>query len=57
MEAKLSYYLITQMTLIVLQRQHQHGDPINGHPLENIKLNAVKHNFRYFFRQLLQLVT
>jgi len=28
------------MTLIVLQRQHQHGDPINGHLLENIKLNV-----------------
>jgi len=57
MKAKLSYYLITQMTLIVLQRQHQHGDPINGHPLENIKLNAVKHNFKYLCRQFIRLIT
>jgi len=34
--------LITQIALIVLQRQHQHGDPINAHPVENIKLNVEK---------------
>jgi len=30
------------MALIFLQRRHQHGDPVNGHALENLKFIVEK---------------
>lgn len=38
--SKFPYYFNIQMALIVLQRQHQHGDPWNGHPRDNLNLNV-----------------
>jgi hypothetical protein len=43
------------MTLIVLQRQHQIRDEINGYQLENIKLNAVKHDSKYSCRPIVKV--
>jgi len=56
-EAKLPHYFITEMALVVLHRGHYHADPINGHPLENLKLIVEKHDCKYCCLNFIRFVT
>jgi hypothetical protein len=38
--SKFPHYFNIDMALRVLQTQHQHADPWNGHPLDNLNLNV-----------------
>ena len=56
MKTKLLDYFITQTTLIILQRQHEHENPTNGYPLENLNRNVEKHAFNISVQLLLFLM-
>jgi hypothetical protein len=44
------------MGLLILQRRHEHGDPANAHPLENLNISAEKHASKGFCREIIGFI-